>query len=196
MGATAGTVVQNNGLSCFVSKYNVLYTTYLYKFKLKNVLPGIATGLEHLLVGRGENRSIRGLHDLFGVSGGVAPFPLALDSPIAFTRSLTDTQLNSEPSLKMILIIIFTTKLIIRLYTLVISLFVHFGSDCSFPSFFSLLLGILGASDLAEVSPKMNGLEPVSATFNKVTYCGENVNGDSGGLAAALKSNPFFAINV
>lgn len=44
--------------------------------------PGPALGL--------ELRDVR-----FGVPGGVTPFPLARLSPIAFTRSFTDTPTNS-----------------------------------------------------------------------------------------------------
>lgn len=64
------------------------------------LLPGIGTGLE-LRLSRGDDpppghalglelRDIR-----LGVPGGVTPFPLALLSPIAFTRSFTDTPTNS-----------------------------------------------------------------------------------------------------
>jgi hypothetical protein len=64
------------------------------------ILPGIGTGLE-LRLSRGDDpppgpalglelRDIR-----LGVPGGVIPFPLALLSPIAFTRSFTDTPANS-----------------------------------------------------------------------------------------------------
>lgn len=63
-------------------------------------LPGIDTGLE-LRLSRGDNpppgqalglelRDVR-----LGVPGGVTPFPLARLSPIAFTRSFTDTPTNS-----------------------------------------------------------------------------------------------------
>lgn len=60
----------------------------------------MATGLELRLVGLGDK--ILGLKDLFGVSGGVTPLPLARDSPIAFTKSFTETPLNSGESLKRI----------------------------------------------------------------------------------------------
>lgn len=53
-------------------------------------IPGIAIGLELLVNTFGEG-ALLGLADLRGVSGGVIPLPLALDSPIAFTNSLTDT---------------------------------------------------------------------------------------------------------
>lgn len=62
-------------------------------------LRGIATGLELRLACFGDKYPALGLTDLLGVSGGVTPFPLALDSPIALTKSFTDTPLNSEPSL-------------------------------------------------------------------------------------------------
>lgn len=59
----------------------------------------MATGLELRLIGFGEKCPVLGLQDLFGVSGGVTPLPLARDSPIAFTRSFTETPLNSDKSL-------------------------------------------------------------------------------------------------
>lgn len=58
--------------------------------------PGIAMGLELRVRPRGDGDGdaappLRGLAERLGVSGGVTPFPLARDSPIAFTSSLTDT---------------------------------------------------------------------------------------------------------
>lgn len=60
----------------------------------------MATGLELRLAGLGDKYPVLGLKDLFGVSGGVIPLPLARDSPIAFTKSFTETPLNSDESLK------------------------------------------------------------------------------------------------
>lgn len=64
-------------------------------------LPGIGTGLE-LRLSRGDNPPPPGpalgleLRDVrLGVPGGVTPFPLARLSPIAFTRSFTDTPASS-----------------------------------------------------------------------------------------------------
>lgn len=78
--------------------------------------PGIGTGLEDLDICRGEvpepvattegpegpTPTALGLDDrdkrlgvAGGVRGGVAPLPLALDSPMAFTRSFTDTPCSS-----------------------------------------------------------------------------------------------------
>jgi hypothetical protein len=66
-------------------------------------IPGIATGLEDLLVSRGE--PVWGffgdeLPDVRrGVSGGVELLPFARLSPITFTNSFTETPTNSEKSL-------------------------------------------------------------------------------------------------
>lgn len=78
--------------------------------------PGIGTGLEDLDICRGDvpepvattegpegpTPTALGLDErdkrlgvAGGVLGGVAPLPLALDSPIAFTRSFTDTPCSS-----------------------------------------------------------------------------------------------------
>ena len=48
--------------------------------------PSLARGLD-------DRESLLGVAG--GVFGGVAPFPLALDSPIALTSSFTDTPCNS-----------------------------------------------------------------------------------------------------
>jgi hypothetical protein len=63
-------------------------------------LPGIGTGLE-LRLSLGDDPPPRPalgleLRDVrLGVPGGVTPFPLARLSPIAFTKSFTDTPTNS-----------------------------------------------------------------------------------------------------
>lgn len=79
-------------------------------------IPGMGTGLEDLDICRGEvpehvattegpegpTPTALGLDErdkrlgvAGGVRGGVAPLPLALDSPMAFTRSFTDTPCSS-----------------------------------------------------------------------------------------------------
>lgn len=50
----------------------------------------MATGLELRLGTLGELGPGLGLWERLGVSGGVIPFPLALDSPITLASSLTD----------------------------------------------------------------------------------------------------------
>lgn len=78
--------------------------------------PGMGTGLEEREIWRGDvpdaeimvllpdapTPPARGLEEresrfgvAGGVRGGVAPFPLARDSPMALTRSLTDTPCSS-----------------------------------------------------------------------------------------------------
>ena len=57
------------------------------------MLPGIGIELEEEVLDGGWGLEL--LEVLRGVSGGVAPFPLARLSPMALTNSLTDTPSSS-----------------------------------------------------------------------------------------------------
>lgn len=128
-------------------------------------LPGIAIGLELLVRTLGLCRLL-GLADLRGVSGGVTPLPFALDSPIAFTRSFTDTPDNSAG-----------ISLSLSLSPFASSLFSHLGK-----AFFFSLRGTLG--DSARSSPNIKGFVLLAVSEDNGGICAEvcaaddpNVNG-------------------
>lgn len=86
----------------------------------------MGTGLELLLLAcwcakieAVPGRGVLGLElrlGLRGVPGGVTPLPFALDSPIAFTRSFTDTPISSDgKSLPATLAALQNTKLVVVL---------------------------------------------------------------------------------